>query len=493
MHAALKRHGLWVIAWSLLSLLGAVWLARYALQQAREVFETDARIAHRLLSQQVVQHDAVLATLALLDANDDSAHPEQRLPSVYPHILSVQRRARDAYWPDAHLQALDAQSRQLGHGLLVHTDFALGRFDLMLGALPASYLLKIDMRSMVPWREWPMAPNQSPVRVALVYQGQAFDLQAGRKLLPDAPGWHFDFHKVLASPSQPFEMVAQRHVGWRELPWLWMLAWTVLAAALLSMAWVLVRQRDDRHRAEELLRLGQVARLNTLGELAAGMAHELNQPLTAVLANTQAASRLLDDAAPDMAAVRHAMAQAVGQSRRAAEVVGRLRRLVEQPGTTQSLQAVSLGDAARKVLYLMEPELQRQQVVVTLQASDLPCRVMADVVALDQIIHNLLMNAVQAMQTTPSEQRRLTMVVEPTPTQARLVVQDHGPGIPAEALNRIFEPFFTTREGGLGLGLSLCETLAMAMGGTLSAKNLTPHGAEFCLTLPLAELTTAAS
>jgi C4-dicarboxylate-specific signal transduction histidine kinase len=194
-----------------------------------------------------------------------------------------------------------------------------------------------------------------------------------------------------------------------------------------------------------------------------------------------------------MDAVRQAMAQAVGQSRRAAEVVGRLRRLVEQPGTTQSLQVVSLGEAARKALYLMEPELKRQQVVVTLTASDHPCRVLADAVALDQIIHNLLMNAVQAMQTTPREQRRLAVVVEPTAAQALLLVQDQGPGIPAEALNRIFEPFFTTREGGLGLGLSLSETLAMAMGGTLSAKNLTPHGAEFCLILPLAEPTVAAA
>jgi len=493
MHAALKRHGLWVIAWGLLSLLGAALLARHALQQEREAFETHARIAHRLLSQQVVQHDAVLATLALLDSNDDSAHPEQRLPSVYPHILSVQRRARDASWPDAHLQALDAQSRQLGHGLLVSTGFAQGRFDLILGALPASYLLKIDIRSMVPWREWPMEPAQSPVRVALLYQGQAFDLQAGRKLLPDAPGWHFDFHKVLASPSQPFEMVAQRHVGWGELPWLWMLAWSVLAAALLRMAWVLVRQRDDRHRAEELLRLGQVARLNTLGELAAGMAHELNQPLTAVLANTQAASRLLDDDPPDMDAVRQAMAQAAGQSRRAAEVVGRLRRLVEQPATIQTMHSISLSEAARRALYLMEPELKKQQVEVSLKASDLPCRVLADEVALDQIIHNLLMNAVQAMHTTPKEKRRLTVAVEPTLTQVHLLVQDQGPGIPAETLNRIFEPFFTTREGGLGLGLSLSETLAMAMGGTLSAKNRMPHGAEFCLTLPLAEPIVASS
>ena len=98
-----------------------------------------------------------------------------------------------------------------------------------------------------------------------------------------------------------------------------------------------------RRRAEELLRLGQVARLNTLGELAAGMAHELNQPLTAVLANTQAARRLLDDDPPELATARDAMAQAAEQARRAADVVGRLRRAVERPDLARQLQAVQLA------------------------------------------------------------------------------------------------------------------------------------------------------
>ena len=113
--------------------------------------------------------------------------------------------------------------------------------------------------------------------------------------------------------------------------------------------------------------------------------------------------------------------------------------------------------------------------------------VYADPVALEQIIHNLLMNALQAMEHTPEASRRLVLQVEGEGDMATLRIADGGPGIPPEALPRLFEPFFSTKEGGLGLGLSLCETLAAGMGGRLSATNLEGGGAEFRLTLPLAK------
>src|SRR5262245_18736392 len=111
------------------------------------------------------------------------------------------------------------------------------------------------------------------------------------------------------------------------------------------------RQRIERRSAEDLLRLGQVARLNALGELAAGMAHELNQPLTAVLANTQAARRLLDEDPPELATARTAMKQAAEQARRAAEVVGRLRRVIERPDRKADTRPVALQDVLRGALH----------------------------------------------------------------------------------------------------------------------------------------------
>lgn len=480
----------WVGGGVLLSLAGAVLLARLSLDEQRALFETDARIVHRLLSQQVVQHDAMLATLALLqpvpDNGNGASSPEQRLPVLYPQILSVQRRDPDQRWSDPLLTQAEITSRQTRRAALGGLDLPAGRYQLVLAATPTSYALTIDMRAMVPWSEWPMQADTSPVRVTLDHAGRQYVVQPGAT--PDDPpsrGWRFGFHKLLAAESQPFDVVASLTVGWGQLPWALMLGWALLVTALLAALRHLQRQRNARRRAEELLRLGQVARLNTLGELAAGMAHELNQPLTAVLANTQAAQRLLNEDPPELATARNAMLQAAAQARRAAEVVGRLRQAVERPDNSGQHQPVAAVEAVRRALYLLEPESQRRGVVPVLDATQ-AVTVLADPVALDQIVHNLILNALQALEQVPPAQRRLTLTVSAQDRRGEITVADSGPGIPPEVLPRLFEPFFTTREGGLGLGLSLCETLANGMGGTLSAANGPGGGAVFRLQLPLA-------
>ena len=265
-----------------------------------------------------------------------------------------------------------------------------------------------------------------------------------------------------------------------------MVLWALAVAAVLAglRAWQL--QRHQRRRAEELLRLGQVGRLNALGELAAGMAHELNQPLTALLASTQAATRLLDEDPPDLPLARSGMRQAVEQARRASEVVGRLRRAVERPELAAQLQPVALQEAVRNAFYLLEPQFRHAEVTPQLQAAPAPVVVQADPVALDQLIHNLLLNALQALQRVPPHERHLKVVLASDRARGLLEVADTGPGIAPDVMPRIFEPFFTTRDGGLGLGLSLCETLATGMGGDLAARDNSPRGATFTLSLPLA-------
>ena len=231
----------------------------------------------------------------------------------------------------------------------------------------------------------------------------------------------------------------------------------------------------QRLRAEELLRLGQVARLNTMGELAAGMAHELDQPLTALLANTQAATRLLAEEPPEL-----------DTARRASDVVGRLRRAIERPDRADQPISINLQDAVNNALYLLEPEFKKSAVLPQVAMQQAAPLVMAEPVALDQIIHNLLMNALQALDKVPVAERKLTVQLGSEGRLGVMTVSDTGTGIAPEVLPRIFEPFFTTREGGLGLGLSLCETLATGMGGTLIAAHNTPRGAMFSLSLPLA-------
>ncbi len=494
-----------MVVWAVVACTGCGWLAQARLQQLQAAFETDARIVHRLLSQRTVQHDAVMATLALLQpptaplaspAADATAAAATlpRLPSVYPQILAVlQRPAADA-WPaalQADLTAAEAASRRSGHAQMALLDLPHGNYYLVLAALPASYALQIDLSATVPQDEWPMDRATSPVRVTLEQGGEAFVVQTGRP--STGLGWSYDFHKLLAAPSQPLEVVAQRHVGWGELPWLAMLGWCLLTAALWAGGLAWWRQRVARQRAEELLRLGQVARLNTLGELAAGMAHELNQPLTALLSSTQTAQRLLADDPPDLATAQTAMARAVEQARRAASVVGRLRRLVERPDLAGQAQSLALPAAVHDVLHLLAPELAQRGIAPEVSiAPDLP-PVLAEPVALQQIIHNLLMNALQALDQVPPTERRLRIgLAQRGAGQVALSVRDHGPGIPPEARAHLFEPFYTTRTGGLGLGLTLCESLAQAMGAQLALAPAPAHpapaerGAEFVLTLPTA-------
>jgi signal transduction histidine kinase len=478
-------HRLPFALWIALALAGAAGLARMQLQWLRDDFETDARIVHRVLSQRVVQHDAILATLALLQPAAGAATAEQRLPALYPQILSVRRRDPGASWPDPALAAAEARSRGAHQPMLADADFAEGRYRVVLAAEPASFAAAFDLRRVVPWNEWPMVPGESPVQVRLEHERQVFVVQPGRS----APGiWDFDFRKHLAAQSQPFDVVAHREVAWTELPWGWMLAWTAACAAGVA-AWQWLRgQRVQRLRAEELLRLGQVARLNTLGELAAGMAHELNQPLAAMLASTQAARRLLDEPAEDidMATARGAMRQAEEQARRAADVLSRLRRGVERPDASAALQPVVLQDSVRNALFLLEPEFARRQVAPRLALPEAPLAVQAEPVALEQIIHNLLTNALQALDQVAPPERTLSVAITAADGQGTLTVADSGPGIAPEVLPRIFEPFFSTREGGLGLGLSLCESLAANMGGHLGVQSRSPRGAAFSLRLPLA-------
>ena len=484
-----------LLLWAVVACAGASWLAVARLQQLHAAFETDARIVHRLLSQRVVQHDAIMATLALLqpataggDATSAASSPLPRLTSVYPQILAVLQRSAQGDWPpalQAELADAEATSRRTGHAAIAALNLPAGRYYLVLAGLPASYALHIDLRTTIPADEWPMDMATSPVRVTLERDGEAFVVQSGRAE-PAAWSRVYDFHKLLAASSQPLDVVARRSVGLNELPWWGMLGWCLLTAALWAAGRALWGQRVARQRAEELLRLGQVARLNTLGELAAGMAHELNQPLTAVLANTQAASRLLDEDPPELDIARKAMAQAAEQARRASSVVGRLRRAVERPATAVQSVSVSLEEAVNNALYLLEPEFTRHQVTPKVSLQQASPRVQADPVALEQVIHNLLTNALQALDKVPTPERHLTLQLGSDGNCGTLKVSDTGPGIAPDVLPRIFEPFFSTREGGLGLGLSLCETLASSMGGSLSASHNSPRGAVFKLALPLA-------
>ena len=513
------RGVVWVMGGLLLLMLGAAAIVRWDISMRREAFAADARIAHRLLSQRAAQLEAVLATLALVAPARGGDEPAERLPALWPAVLAVQRSDADHPWSDAVLAEAEAQSRaqsraQSGsarHAVLAGVDAARGQYWIVLAGHPASWALRVDARRLVGAEEWPLS-DTGPVRVWLARGDEALLLYAGPSQSEQPAGLTqgFTFAMLLATPGQPFELHLHRATGPAQWPWAWLLAWGAACAAATAALWALQRARSAQRRQADLMRLAQAARLNTLGELAAGLAHELNQPLAAVLASTRAAQRLLPqaggadgegehgDQGGDGAALRQALSLAADQARRASDVLTRLRRLVQDPTRGAALQPVGLQALCSQMLHLLGPELQRRG--VTASVSGQVGALHADPVMLEQIVHNLVTNALQALEQAGTPAPRIELRLQPAadPTQAQLRVCDNGPGLAPEHLERVFEPFFTTRAGGLGLGLPLCQTLAQTLGGSLEARNAVAPGggvagAELVLTLPLVSAVSGAA
>lgn len=481
-----KRWTVWWLAWMLLTLAGGAWLVRWDIAQRREAFAADARAAHRLLSQRAAQLDATLAALVLLPAS--ASEPEQRLIAFYPELVAVQRRPGDVAWADAALAAAEQRSRAAGRAELVA--MAASELTVVRAGTPDSVALRIDPARLVPWPDWPasLAPG-GPVRVSLAHAGRSVQLQPGAA---DPPaGWTagFVFAKALDLPGWPLSLQLQRATGPAEWPWARLAGMALLLALALAAAAWWQTSRRERRRVQELLRVGRVARLNALGELAGGIAHELNQPLAAVMANVQAARRLLEDDDEPQAReqAREAVQQAAAQARRAADVVARLRQRIESPDAGLALRPVDLAALCARTLELLDPALRERAIAVRLQGQ--APQVRADAVALEQIVHNLIGNAMQALVLVPAAQRQLVVGLEAQGRRATLVVRDNGPGIADELWPRLFEPFVTTRAKGqgLGLGLSLCRSLAQSMGGSLDAVPVRPRGVEFRLVLAVAD------
>ncbi|MFB9990960.1 sensor histidine kinase [Deinococcus oregonensis] len=238
-------------------------------------------------------------------------------------------------------------------------------------------------------------------------------------------------------------------------------------------------EEGERRVREHEEMLAHVSRLSTLGEMGAGLAHELNQPLTAIVSYGQAAAHLLDDPEPDLERIRHAVGASVAQAGRAAQIIVRLRQWVRR--TPSRARPTDLVQAVQNVLTLCRADLNRLRVAVVTDYADTSL-VQADPVQLEQIILNLLRNALDAVQDAPNPTIKLGIASEGS--SWFLSVCDNGPGIAAEVAQRLFTPFTTSKEGGLGLGLSLSQTLAQGMGGDLQGANAGAGGAVFTLSLP---------
>jgi PAS domain S-box-containing protein len=247
----------------------------------------------------------------------------------------------------------------------------------------------------------------------------------------------------------------------------------------------------DRKRAEAALQQAQadLARLNRvmlLGEMTASIAHEVNQPIAATLTNAHAGLRWLGAQPPDLEEARQALGRIARDGSRAGEVIDRIRALVKKVPPRREL--LDINEAIRDVVALTQTEVQQNRVrLQTRLADDLPL-VPADRVQLQQVIMNLLINAVEAMASAGDGPRELTIASGKDDASAVfVVVQDTGPGIDPADLDRLFQSFYTTKPDGIGMGLAISRSIVEAHGGRLSAAAGQPHGASFRFTLPAEE------
>ncbi len=245
------------------------------------------------------------------------------------------------------------------------------------------------------------------------------------------------------------------------------------------------RRRADLEHVQLQQELSHFGRVAMLGEMSSSLAHELRQPLTAILANAQAAQRMLTGSEPDLRELTEIVRDIVADDERAGGIIARLRSLLRKDQPDH--QPVDLNAMVREVAGLVRSDVVIKNVSLTLDlATDLP-PVRGDRIQLQQIILNLMLNSIDAVTAAPPEERLLVARTLSDGREARVVVHDSGPGIPEDALERIFQPFYSTKTEGMGMGLAIARSIARAHDGRLWAENAAGGGAMLTLALPVAQ------
>jgi signal transduction histidine kinase len=263
-------------------------------------------------------------------------------------------------------------------------------------------------------------------------------------------------------------------------------------------------RRSEAHLAQARAELAHVTRVMTVGELTASIAHEISQPLSAIVTNADAGLRWLAAAVPNLEETAQVIRRISRDGKRASAVVSRMRALFKKTPATK--EPVDINDAIQEVLVLTQHEIQRNRISIRTEfADDLPS-VDGDRVQLQQVVLNLLVNAIQAMSAVPDATREVQLTSQmiagieaegaeksirkmhsagPVPPEILVTVKDSGPGLDPERFDHLFDPFFSTKPHGLGIGLTVSRSIIEAHSGRLWARANAPRGAIFQFTLPV--------
>jgi len=244
------------------------------------------------------------------------------------------------------------------------------------------------------------------------------------------------------------------------------------------------RAQEEHERLRQLESdLAHMNRVSIMGELAASLAHEITQPIASARNNARAAINFLDKQPPEFAEVREALGCVVGDADRAGDIIDRIRDHIKKAPARKD--RFDFNEAVREVIVLAQGAITKNGVSVQTRFAEGLLPVHGDRVQLQQVVLNLILNAVDAMGSFGAGERKLLVSIEPNHTNGILVaVRDTGPGIAPDHRERVFETFYTTKSSGVGMGLSICRSIIDAHGGRLWADANEPRGAVFQFTLP---------
>lgn len=510
-------------SWQTYLITVAIWLlmivafvtvsALQGINQAHDEVKQTGTSLHRVLSQRAAQHDAHLTSLnaLILSANpppiDALRQVSRNIIRFYPRISLIDVMLLESEEQQVSMQPflmvdetehgnvadefaaqIAAQKPGVVRSYLskkIRDRYYLGKksdnsnpgYAILMAIHPA---LMIEAEERPDWADLSLTLNGQ-----IVLQEYSA-LPTSSTLFQPAV-----FSQKIDSQSQPLVLRVSRPIVLAEiinpLHTAFFAIFSLIGLLVFYSLWQSLRATKKAEQKAQLLehetRLAHAARVNSMGELASGIAHELTQPLTALLSQSQAALRLeASGERPEL--LRKALTANVREASRAGEILKRMRSYMSnhEPQRKQ----MDIGQIIRDVSELLRTDMALRNIELLIQTEKNTPAIMGDPVEMEQVIYNLIRNAADSLDQAEISDKRILLTTRSGQGQIVITVTDNGNGIAKNVLPRLFEPFFTTRKDGMGLGLSLCATLIERIDGEIVAANRPDGGAEFTITLPAA-------
>lgn len=489
--------------------------ARNSIEQATKEVQTTGATLHRIFSQRAAQHDAHLTSInALILAAtpppvDVLRHVARNIIRFYPRITGIDVMLLNRVGADVSAQTLlmvdENKTAEIVTDLapkiadqkpgVVHTylepsdldHYYLGKksdnsnpgYAILMKINPA---LMIEADELPEWADLTLQINGQTI----LEQHSDSEVRASPLLKQPV------FSQFIDNPNQPILLTLTRPMDLAEViePRKTVLFAVFSLIALISAytLWRSIRSAklaDKRALLfEHETRLAHAARVNSMGELASGIAHELTQPLTALLSQSQAALRMgVSEEHQQM--LQQALTANVRQATRAGEILQRMRQYMSNQKPVR--KRIELNQIISDVSELLQTDLEQRHISLQRTMNKPSPVIFADAVEVEQVLYNLIRNAADSLDEINKDGKQITVTSATHDGKAVIRVADNGRGIPEDILPHLFEPFFTTHKNGMGLGLSLCATLIERIDGEISAQNRSEGGAIFTITVPLAE------